>query len=192
MNTIERLEALEVAQENAITYSESLINALAPDPSEWEYSGIVTDSVTGASCACGHPIRYCSHIERKRDSATAIVGSTCINNFAAINPGLHASLVTAHAGLVEQLEAAKKAAKQAQEQAKVQAAREQFEKIYDAGNEAFWSYRNSGRLAPRDLWWLFGSRKRIVRDAPVYQRASAYLKWYEKYTAAIAEAVNHG
>ena len=68
-------------------YENRLIKALSPNPSEWEYRGEIydTESPGGSMCACGHPIRYEFYIYHP-DGRKAVVGSTCVENFGAINP----------------------------------------------------------------------------------------------------------
>ena len=77
--TIEKeIRQTEETQVN-LRHMKILADAMAPDPTEWRYEGEIEEAGDGlASCACGHPIRYCFPIRRPRDGAILIIGSVCI------------------------------------------------------------------------------------------------------------------
>lgn len=80
------IEKQERALED-LAHAQRIADAMAPDPREWEWTGEVNDAGPGASmmpggpkCACGHPIRYQFPLERERDGARVVIGSTCIES----------------------------------------------------------------------------------------------------------------
>lgn len=59
-----------------------IADAMAPDPTQWEYHGDCIDagSLVGAQCTCGHPIRYVFPVVNPHDGRTLPIGSTCISS----------------------------------------------------------------------------------------------------------------
>jgi hypothetical protein len=168
----------------SFVWSASLVASLGK-PEEWEYTGIVTEAgpPTFAHCACGHPIRDCFHIKHP-DGRQAIIGSTCIGYFQDAGR-IYGQLSEALANLEARMNEAKKAAKRSADEIKVTEARTAYESRYDTLLTRFRAYRERGQMAPRDLWIAMASHYRVHRQAPEYQRACDYLKWYAKQTKAL-------
>ena len=60
-----------------LKHRKKIADAMAPDPTKWEYSGDCVDAGPyGAKCTCGHPIRYVFYITK--DDKMLPLGSTCI------------------------------------------------------------------------------------------------------------------
>lgn len=108
-----------------------LAAALAPDPTEWAYSGEVYDAgpaVNGrlVKCACGHSIRWVFVLVRARDGAKVNVGSVCIESTVPylISQGagsLAGSLQSAHEAWAAEIREAERRARVAADSHRVQA-----------------------------------------------------------------------
>lgn len=185
MTTIERTEQETVEQEVRTAHALALIVALAPDPSAWEYRGQCNDTGpnSNAKCACGHPIRYEFPIYRGVESR--VVGSTCVEHFAALNPETGALMLAKLEELQSKLAEQKKAAKAAIQQAEVDTLKSQFEAAYSAVKARFDGYRERGVYAPYELWSRICGRGRVPSHAPEYQRACDYIRWYKQQTARL-------
>lgn len=111
---IEQLERQADRAADAAHYAERLIAGLG-DPSKYVYTGTCIDTGpwSGAHCACGMPIRYVFLILNEETREQKVVGSVCINHFAAYNPALYESLSTAAEELFARLAEERKAAKEA-------------------------------------------------------------------------------
>ena len=170
---------------STFVWSANLTAALG-NPSEWEYTGLITQSgpPNFAHCACGHPIMDCFHIKHP-DGRTQIIGSTCIEYFQDAGR-IYGQLSEALKTLEIKYAEAKKAAKKSANEIKVSDARSAYESRYDTLLARFKAYREMGQMAPRDLWRAMASHYRIHRTAPEYSRACDYLKWYTKQTKALA------
>jgi hypothetical protein len=188
--TIDRLESEVLEQQDRATHALALLTALAPDPSKWEYRGECFDGGEQSKCACGHPIRWEFPIYRENE--VKVVGSTCVNHFAALNPTTGALMLSKLAELEDRLAAAKKAAKAAARQVEVDAARVRFEATLTAARVKFDSYRARGVKAPWELWRAVASYRRVPSKAPEYSRACDYIRWYKQETARLERAMeNH-
>jgi hypothetical protein len=184
--------------ERSLAHKKALITALE-DPSEWEYTGDVTDAGGGwtqAKCACGHPIRYEFHIIRPRDQKKAVVGSTCVDHFKSINPALGATLEAARDKLVASIREAEKAAKKATEEvenvelwAKYETAKASAIAAYTVAVNRQRSYQQT--YIPTMLYWLAcgGGRKYIRSKPPTYQRPSDLKRWIVKATEVLEQTV---
>jgi hypothetical protein len=66
-------------QVDNLRHLEKIAKAMAPDPTDYEYTGEVNDlGDMSGSCACGHPIRY-EFIVRNTTGKEVVIGSTCID-----------------------------------------------------------------------------------------------------------------
>ncbi len=182
MTAIEQVERKIGENSSTLAWSAALVRTLG-NPEEWEYTGEVSEGKT--FCACGHPIMECYHIRNTRTQEQQIVGSTCINYFAGAG-AIYAQLTVAVDAMQRKLAEAKKAAKKAADAEKVAQARAAYESRYDTLKARFLAYREMDQLAPRALWEAMASYYRVHRNAPTYQRACDYLKWYDKQTKALA------
>lgn len=185
MTAIDKIQNEALEQEGRATHALALINALAPDPSKWEYRGECVDGGgENCECACGHPIRWCFPIYF--ESQVKIVGSTCVNHFAAINPETGNLMLEKLAELEAKLASAKKEALAAQKQAEVEAIKARYEAAYDGMKARMQSYESSYTRAPYELWQLARSSKwGLPRKAPNYKRACDFIRWYSQSLARI-------
>ena len=181
MTVIERAEKTVERTEGSVHHVEALIAALG-NPSEWEYTGDVTDAGTYgvAKCACGHPIRFQFHIEHP-DGRKAIVGSTCVNHFATINPTLHAALVEALEGVKAKLAADKRAAREAKQDEEIARLKAECDALAAPIRERYRVARensHNGYWVPEDIFYA----NRAARQEPKqYKRKSDYLRWYREH-----------
>lgn len=165
--------------EGHVHHVNALIAGLAPDPREWEYRDEVCDAGTaGASCVCGHPIRYMFPVYRGADRR--ILGSTCVEHYAAIDPAKGARMLEALRSLEADLAARKAAARAAQTETEVAVLRAEYEALYQRAVAEYKRYQ--GRYVPRPLFMAFHSKARVVSPGrvPVYQKTGFYKGWYGK------------
>ena len=178
MKNLERLEA-------EIAYRESLVRALAPDPSEYEYGGLNYDSGPRSNehCACGHPIRLVFMIERERDGKTAKIGSTCINHFGAISPGQVDRMVADYNAMVERIKEDERRAKELQKQGEVAGLEAEYARIHEIGRVRYQAYQNAGRRAPYELYWAYGCYStRLPKTCnKTYKTTNGFIGWYKKH-----------
>ena len=113
-------------------YRSRLLSALGGSGEGWEWSGDVSDTGphSGATCACGHLIRYAyvlSHAVR----GTCVVGSTCVENA----PGMSASSlerIRAHVAALQAAENEKKRlAREAFRKAELEGYIQAFEAVFN-------------------------------------------------------------
>lgn len=182
INEMEK-KAVKISADNA--YRKRLAQALHPDPSEWKFTGIVTEAqgLITSKCACGHSIKFEFHIERKRDGLKAIVGSTCINHYADINPELVEAIDGAYKKLQAEIRKAKKKSKKAKQQKEVDNLKAIYEYIYKRGYSIYLAYRDRDQKAPRALWEAYGSHYYHLpypASDPKYKTARGYKNYYKK------------
>lgn len=153
------------------------------NPAEWSYTGTCVDAgpASEATCACGHPIRFCFIIAHSQRGQTQ-VGSTCINHIAAITPELGATLTAAREALETKLaEAKRKAARAAKDEENARlwveysAKREEAERRHKAN-------RAAGQRSPYDLWYFVEGwhEKYFRRKQPEYTRPTDLRRWLAK------------
>lgn len=201
MIRIDRLRR-ETAETEAVGhYVQALVEGLAPDPSEWEYTGICVDAGPGAlqtlnppRCACGHPIRYVFHVRRPRDGAETHVGSVCVGHLRVVSPALGERLAQAVEELEARIRDQQARARAAAAEGRVAAARADFERARTAARAAYDRYAGNGDRAPRELWEIVASRNwAIPNGPPEYSRPADYVRWYksraEQFRAACVGGV---
>lgn len=176
-------------QESRTNHALALLNALAPDPSKWEYRGECFEGDENSHCACGHPIRWLFPIYLEQQ--VKVVGSTCVNHFAAINPAtgglMLEKLAELQAKLSEQLKAAKRAAADSENSMlwiKYCEARDRALARHNANRAEY-------RRSPYTLWWFCcAGREQYRRNSqPEYTRACDLKRWLLKGIARAERAL---
>lgn len=181
MAQIEKMEREIERVGGELSYRKALIDSLI-DPSTYEYTGTCVDTgVMGSYCACGHPIRFEFHIVSEKLGKSAIVGSTCIEHFAGVNPALFETLTKAWETKKAELLAAQKASAEALKQAEVQKLKAEFEGMVAEIRAKYTALRSRGVWADYQIFWW---AQRTPRPAQ-YKRTSGYIRWYEKQIASL-------
>ena len=103
------------------------------DPSKWEYRGEVLEAGKGdnVKCVCGHPIKNLFPIYAPDGVDRVVIGSTCIDHYAAYNPAHAAKMREALAAFLEKKKAEAKAQKDLIETQAVAQKIEEYAKVYE-------------------------------------------------------------
>lgn len=133
-----------------------LAHAMAPDPTRWEYRGVMIDGGRGLmvnSCTCGHPIRWIFKIHNKDDGRTLPIGSTCIGSsvpylVASGAEGLAEALQRAVKKHQEALAAAQREVRDAENSEVVKGLMDTRQQLFDWAR----GEREAGTYLPRSLW----------------------------------------
>lgn len=85
-----------------------ILDVLAPNPTDWKFSGEVVDHrIYGAArCSCGHPVRFELVINRGNERKP--IGADCIDHLAEIHPEMYAQMKAAWGSFLEAAKEAKK------------------------------------------------------------------------------------
>lgn len=192
MIAIEQTENQIIEQESRASHVLALIEALAPDPSQWEYRGECDDAGAGseAKCACGHPIRFLFPIYHA-DGRVKIVGSTCVNHFASINPATGQLMLDKLDELNAKLAEQKKAAKRAADDAENARLWSEYCAARDAAVAAHNANRAEYRRSPYQLWYFAAANREEYRRQypPEYTRACDLKRWLTKAIARAKSAM---
>lgn len=189
MTTIETTSAALAQQESRTNHAMALLNALAPDPSKWEYRGECLEGDENSKCACGHPIRWLFPIYFGEQQK--VVGSTCVNHFAAINPETGALMLEALERLQTKLSDQRKAALKATADSENAALWAQYSQLRDTAIERHNSNRGRYIRSPWELWFFVAGRSQYRRlKTPEYVRACDLKKWLVKAIAAAERALS--
>lgn len=190
MTTIEKTTAELSNQESRTNHALALLAALAPDPSLWEYRGECFEGDAGSHCACGHPIRWLFPIYY--GNQTKVVGSTCVNHFAAINPATGALMLAKLEELQTKLSDQRKAAVKATADAENQKLWAQYVEVRDKARAMHQSNRSRYIRSPYELWFFTSSsREQFNRNSPPeYTRPCDLKKWITKAIARAQRATS--
>jgi hypothetical protein len=153
---------------NRSEYARRLV-AMLGNGADWGYRAICVDlqRCTG-KCSCGHTgLRYLFTLHNVHDGQTAIVGSTCVNNYASISPALSQRLAADAARL--QAAAADRDARAAEA-----AASAEVQKLMAAWSEA--EYRTDAAIV---AWLEAHPSARWLPDA-IYRRPCAAERLAER------------
>lgn len=186
---IELQESKANGHADRLAQMQRLINGLAPDPSEWEYTGQCHDLGKPVGyCACGHEIRYEFILNRKRDGATAVVGSVCIDNYALISPAAAAWMRQDLERMMEEVKEAKKKAEEAKRVEEAEKLHKRWERQVEELRirEEHLKAKSGSDWIPYDMWMALYGKKSVTR-IPTYQRTTGYINWYKKTELRIAE-----
>lgn len=188
---IDKLESKLEKSQYGNAWRAKLSEALAPDPSEWRFTGEIGEDDSGlAKCACGHSIKYLFHLERERDGKKVIVGSSCIEHYGEANPELVESIKAANEDLKKRIQEEKKAAKRAAQEAEVDKIRDEWESLWNKGYKVYKAYRDRGEKAPYDLWEIYGSYYGVALNSPRYKTPKGYINWYKRQTEILTYKYN--
>lgn len=189
MTTIQRTQSELSTQESHTNHALALLAALAPDPSKWEYRGECFEGDENSHCACGHPIRWLFPIYF--ENQTKIVGSTCVNHFAAINPATGQLMIDKLAELQTKLSDQKKAAARAAADAENAALWTEYCNWRDAAISAHRTNRQRYVRSPYQLWHFAESYREQYRvtKQPEYTRPCDLKKWLVKAIARAKSAM---
>lgn len=176
--SVERRAARVEAALESLAHTKRLADGMAPDPKEWAYEGEVSDAgFAGATCTCGHPIRYVFTIRRARDGKTLPIGSVCIGSTvpALIECGaerLAGQLSAALEAHRKVLEDGKRAVRDAAASVEVQALMGELAAL------KAWAVAEKvrGAYLPRPMWELAVGRTKRVRAATTPGRTAASLR----------------
>ena len=175
---IERLEKSESKAMSKMYHVKAMIDALI-DPSKWEYTGNCWDNGNcQGRCVCGQiGIRYEFEIESKQFNRKEIVGSSCINHFASINPTLYEGMQADYTKILDSLKEAEKKAKEAQQNEEIDNLKWVLKELQNKVSELIKYERGKSR----NSYWLPYELYSWRRAEPKkYERKIDYIKWYKK------------
>lgn len=183
---LKQLETATDEKANNLAHVQALINALG-NPSEWIYTGVMNDCGAPVSkCACGHPIRYEFMIEHPTTGKKNVLGSTCIEHYAAYNPESADRMKKDYEKHMDELAAKKKEQKEKQQSEEVQKIKAEFDSLREQFNTYLNSKREPGRYGNAGTWlpYQYYGYKRHVDDSekkiPNYSRKSTMIKKYQE------------
>lgn len=171
-------------QEEVRAYNARLLRVLG-DGREWEYTGICNDlGRASGSCSCGHPIRFEYILRHKVRGTGAVVGSECVNHFAEANPDTFRQLTEAVERTRAELAEKERQARAAEQDARNAPLRAEWEACRAVLSAVFASYRERRAYIPEALYYLHAPS-----EAPDYQRAADYGRWYADQTRRLRRAL---
>lgn len=182
---IENSELERFEGQAGIHHIERLLARLG-DGREWEDTGEVSEGDPNQSkCACGHAIKWEFHIEKKDKSDKCVVGSTCIEHFAGINPDLYQRLCESRENLKKRIAEEIKKAKELEADSKIQeakaesdAAYAEFQSLCESQKRTEYSYYGNREIIPATLYWF---KRSCLRREPskIYKSKTGLLNFYK-------------
>ncbi len=151
------------------------------DPSKWEYRGEVLEAgkFETVKCVCGHPIRNLFPIYAPDGVDKVVIGSTCIEHYAAYNPEHAARMRAALAAFLEKKKAEAKAEKDLLQVKEVEERLALYEQVYKRVVEYYASKYRAGVRIPY-YWYNLVTRTyspERVRNGLGYKTKRGLLKF---------------
>jgi hypothetical protein len=178
---IDAMERIAEEKEQSLHHVQALINALG-DPSKWEYRDEMNDTGSmNSRCACGHAIRY-EFIIYSPEGKTAILGSTCIENFSQFNPESAARMKKDYETFMEKVKAELKEQKEKLASEEVEKAKSEFEPVYAEFKKYIDAKRSPNGYLPYDVYHTYNYAFYEHNKIKNFKRKITMVKKYKELT----------